>query len=92
MTNNDNYLFLRKGDDPMRAIEKFAKFVDDTGGNDADLNNARDLFDQWKELTDDDGVLFTAGRYGALRGALRDWVITAVKLKRNGNFLVSTTK
>ena len=94
MANNDNSLFLPTSDDPVRAIVEFEKFVKDTGGNAADLNDALDLFHQWREIrepTDADGVIFTADP----DGALGNWEITAMKrIKRNGQLvrLVSKTK
>ena len=65
MSNNSNlHLVLIKGDDPTKAWAMFECFVKSTGGNDVNVNNDRDFFDQWKTLNLGDGVLFTRSAYG----------------------------
>lgn len=60
------YLFLLRGEDPGKALERFKEFVKSTGGNDANVNNDLDLFYQWRDSLNpvEDGVLFTRSSHG----------------------------
>ena len=66
MSNPQLHLVLLKDDNPEEAWTSFEKFVKDTGGNDVNLNDERDFFDQWEDglKPGEDGVLFTRSSRG----------------------------
>lgn len=51
-------LFLKRGEDPVRAEPRFEQFVRDMGGRDGDEHLENSLFLKWTRLDDGDGVLF----------------------------------
>lgn len=82
MSNNVSqlYLFLLRGEDIGKALDKFETFVKDTGGN---MTDDRDLFDQWIELQnkgelilEEVGVLYRRSLPG-IAGETRAGVMTA---------------
>lgn len=51
-------LTLKRGEDPLKGMDKFLKFMEDNGATKEDINMERSYFHQW-EKSDADEVCFT---------------------------------
>lgn len=88
MANNDPrpHLLLLRGEDPVRAATKFTNFVTGTGGNEVNVKDDQDLFDQWQNLKTGDGVLFTRSSHDA-KGVMTATVVKITPLRKLENRL-----
>ena len=73
-------MYLQRGEKPEDAWVKFAAFVKGAGGNDVNINNDRDFFDQWKTSLNlnEDGVRFERSSYGP-NGVMTAYAFNAVE-------------
>lgn len=56
-------LTLKRGEDPVKGMEKFLTFMKENGATDEDISRERSYFHQW-EKSDADEVCFTIRNVG----------------------------